>query len=204
MGHCSFYDEGFPPLLSFFSSSVSGWKLQVPDIGANSGFPGAFDWNDHFDDDDGALIVSRTDFPEISTVPGIKAVSEDTAAYAFISFQRSATWDDGVLNYCVSAPTIIKTSRDREVGVNMELSAVFAAVCLQMKTDWFWLIDKLKSHPNEWTIRAVIEISVSAPEDVKEAFYEVASDAACRFYDDYPKAGRFAGFEEPRVTLRGA
>ncbi|TLX16711.1 hypothetical protein [Rhizobium sp. MHM7A] len=204
MGLRSFSDEGFPSLLSFFSPSVSGWKLHVPDIGANSGFPGPFDWNDHFDDDDGVLIVPQTTFPDISAEPGFKAVEEDTGSFAFISFQRSATWEEGVLIYRIALPKIVKTSKDREVGVNMELSAALAAVCLQMQTDWLWLIEELKSHQSDWTIRTIVDVSSSVPDEVKEAFYEISNDAACRFYDDNPRVGQFTGFEEPRLVMIGA
>lgn len=204
MGPRSFSNEEFPQLLSFFSPSVSGWRLQVPDIGANSGFPGPFDWNDHFDDDDGALIVPQTTFPDISAKPGFKAVDEETGSFAFISFQRSATWEDGVLNYRLALPKIVKTSKDREVGVNMELSAVLAAVCLQMQTDWLWLIEELKSHQSDWTLRTIVDVSSSVPDEVKEAFYEISNDAACRFYDDQPRVGQFTGFEEPTLIQLGA
>jgi hypothetical protein len=197
----SFTNEEFPQLLSFFSPSSSGWKLHVPDIGSNSGFPGPFDWNDHFDDDDGALIHSQTTFPDISAGHGFKAVDEETGSFAFISFHRSATWEDGVLNYRITLPKIVKTSKDREVGINMELSAALATVCLQLKTDWLWMIEELKSHPADWTVRTIVEVSSSVPDEVTEAIYDISNDAACRFYDDYPRAGQFTGFEEPRFAL---
>jgi hypothetical protein len=203
MGLRSFPDEGFPALLSFFSPSGSGWKLHISDIGANSGFPSAFDWNDHFDDDDGALIVARTVFPDISAKSGFKALDEKTGRFAFISFHRFAVWDGNVLNYRIALPEIVKTSEDRDVGVNMELSAAFAAMCLQIQTDWAWLIDELRHHPVEWTIRTIVEVVPSFPDDVKNAFYEIANDAACRFYDDYPRDGQFTGFEEPSLIVPG-
>jgi hypothetical protein len=197
----SFSNEAFPQLLSFFSPAQTGWRLLVPDIGANSGFPGPFDWNDHFDDDDGALIVSQTSFPEISEKPGFKAIDEETGRYAFISFLRSARWEDGVLNYCISLPEVGITSEDREPGVNMELSAALAAVCLQMNTDWLWLISKHKGRETDWTIRTIVEIGGPVPDSVRLGLYEISHDAACRLYDEHPKIGQFTGFEEPGMIV---
>ena len=195
----SLENTDFPPLLSGFTPSSAGWKLFVCDIGANSGFPSAFDWNDYFDDDDGALIVAQTNFPDISPKPGFKATDEETGRFAFISFHRSASWEDGVLNYRIALPEVIKTSDNRKCGVNMEIAAVLAAACLQMQVDWSWLLNKFVGHEGDWTIRTNVEVSRPVPHAAELGLYETSTDAACRFYDGCPKVGRFAGFEEPEL-----
>lgn len=190
----------FPQLLSGFTPSTTGWKLFVPDIGANSGFPSAFDWNDHFDDDDGAFIVAQTKFPEFSSNPGFKAVSEETGRFAFISFDRSATWEDGVLNYRIALTEVVKKSEDRKCGVNMEIAAALAAACLQMNTDWLWLLKRYEGHEAAWTIRTSVEVAKAMLRGVELGLFEISRDAACRFYDEYPKVGGFTGFEEPELV----
>lgn len=197
MARRSFVNEEFPALLSFFASSTSGWFMQVNDIGSNSGFPGYFDWNDHFDDDDGALILTDTSFSGFPGLTGFKAVSEDTKAFAFVSFCRAATWEGDVLDYRISVSEVAKTSRDRDVGINMELSAALAVVCLQIKTDWFAIIEALKGYQSAWTIRVVIDVPCLEASNMRDALYEISNDAACRFYDDHSSVGQFAGFEEP-------
>jgi hypothetical protein len=199
----SFANKDLPPLLSCFEASKSGWFLQINDIGSNSGFPGYFDWNDHFADDDGALILPETSFPEISRLNGFKAFDKATGASAFISFERSAVWEEHVLVYRISVLEMFKSGSDRPAGINMELSAVLAAVCLQIKTDWVSITENLKSGVSDWTLRTDIELCNGTAE-LADALYEISNDAACRFYDDYPAAANFTGFEEPTVINKDA
>lgn len=188
-----------PALLSFFTAGQSKSFLPVPDIGLNSGFPGAFDWNDHFDDDDGAWVMSKTSWPELSDKPLIVAVNSLENSYASVAVSRSVNWDGEALVYKIEVPNVVVRGRDRMPQIHMELSAALAALCLQMKLDWQSLVDRYQRGGKAWVIRAEAFIPSKS---LAAQLQEIMSDAACRFYDECEAPGSFSGFEEPIVRTR--
>jgi hypothetical protein len=188
-----------PALLSFFTRGQVKSFLPVPDIGSNSGFPGEFDWNDPFDDDDGAWIMAKTSWPELNGSPMIVAVNSEENSFASLAIVRTVKWDGDILVYRIEIPKVVVRGRDRLPQIHMELSAAFASLCLQMKTDWQALVDKHKSREKVWTIRPE---GIISSKSLAARLDEIMCDAACRFYDECDSPGNFSGFAEPIVKTR--
>ncbi len=161
------------------------WFINVPTIGTNGGFGSGYDWNDDFDDDDGALILGKdarfVDEDAImkhrrKNLGGFMAVPHHGEGFAHLTFRRRAFFDGNVLFYDLKTPRIMVTSENRENGINMEASAVYAALGLQLLTDFDHLVRHFSSREDAWLIQPQILYS-GHPTLVESILYEIVSVA---------------------------
>lgn len=198
-GHIFSHNQ-LPRLLSFFTEGAAPWMLHVEDIGANCGFPGAFDWNEVDFDDDGALIHDDSSPALLKGLPGFLSSTLDRKEFSALSFRRRTVRVGDVVRYIVEPPTLVSRSQEGEKAVALDTAALFAAMSLQVKLDWNWLIAELSGYPNPWTIEPIFEDVPVANGYLREMFYEIANVASCQYFDGdpHPKPGNFSGFDEAR------